>query len=492
MPVEAELDAARVLFATEGKDADTVRNFAGDLSVHGGDPKQITTTSSDMSAAFIRGIGDALPNAQLTFDRFHLAAKLSEAVDAVRRVEVATRLTEAASHRDCNLRSTCPQRGGGARGVESRNDYDEALRERQLLIVTIQDVSTTRGVAPHGRASAGRITWVRTSWCDCQGDRHAGILFTADDFASTRFLAEPAPSLELKFAARGLRRGIRAPWGERWRCSALAAVPKSARPAVRQIGGHFSWALTPTVAVCTNLDEGIEALLDLGPKRVREELALFFSAPNSGVPLLLRYAIEGDRDAGRVMLHGTKTAFTAMVQPYWADIRANHHSELAQHGRLLARRGIRAALTTVIPGASWCGDCLRIDNPQDHTVRLCGRGLVITPAAFWTGPPLVGELPDQPVLLAYPAPAVLSIRVDTESDSLAAILGTTRAAVLRLLSTEHTTGDVARQLGISAASASEHSAALRAARLISSRRDGKAVIHHATVLGLDLIKLNTR
>lgn len=318
------------------------------------------------------------------------------------------------------------------------------------------------------------------------------ILFTPDDLASTRFLAEPAPMLELKFVARGLRRGIRAPWGERWRHSALAAIPRSARPAVRQLGGHFSWSLSPTFADCADLDEGMEAALRLNRERVREELALFFSVPNSGVPLLARYAIEGDRDLGRVMLHGVRTAFTAAAQPYWADIRANHHSELAQHGRLLAHRGIRTALATAIPGASWRGDCLRIDSPQDHTVRLGGRGLVLTPTAFWTGPPLVGELPDQPVLLAYPAPPVLSIRAGAESDSLAAILGTTRAAVLRLLSTKHTTGDVARQLGISAASASEHSAALRAARLISSRRDGKAVIHHATVLGLDLIKLNTR
>jgi transposase len=87
----ADLDAARVLFATEGRDAGTVARFAADLSAHGGDPTQVSTTSSDMSAAFISGIGEHLPNAQLTFDRYHLAAKLSEAVDAVRRAEVATR-----------------------------------------------------------------------------------------------------------------------------------------------------------------------------------------------------------------------------------------------------------------------------------------------------------------------------------------------------------------------------------------------------------------
>ncbi len=315
------------------------------------------------------------------------------------------------------------------------------------------------------------------------------ILFTADDLASTRFLDEPAPLLEMKFAAPGLRRGIRASWGERWRYAALAAIPRSARPAVHQLGGHFTWALTPSLAVSPDIDEALDAALGLDRERMREELAMFYRAPNSGVPVLHRYVVEGDRDAGRMLL---RTAFAASVEPYWADVRANHHSELAQHGRLLASRGVGATLTTVIPGASWCGDCLQIDSPQDHTIRLGGRGLVITPTAFWTGPPLVGEVPDQPVLLAYPAPAMLSIRVGTESDALAAILGATRAAVLRLLSTENTTGDVARQLGISAASASEHSAALRAARLISSRRDGKAVIHRATVLGLDLIRLNTR
>jgi DNA-binding transcriptional ArsR family regulator len=315
------------------------------------------------------------------------------------------------------------------------------------------------------------------------------ILFTPDDLASTRFLPEPAPMLELKFVAVGLRQGIRASWGERWRSRALAAIPMSVRPTVRQIGGHFSWALSPTFAVSTDLDEGMETFLGFGTERLREEMALYFSAPNSGVPLW--HALEGDRDAGRVLAHVTKTAFTAAVQPYWADIRANHHSELAQHGRLMACCGVGAALTMVIPGASWLGDCMQIESPQDRTVRLGGRGLLITPTALWTGPPLVGELPDQPVLLAYPAPAELSVRVGTESDSLAAILGATRAAVLRLLSTEHTTGDIARRLDISAASASEHSASLRAARLTSSRRDGKAVIHRATVLGLDLIRLNT-
>jgi transposase len=70
--IVADLDARRVLFATEGRSADTVARFAADLAEHGGDPEQVTDTSSDMSTAFISGIAQYLPNATMTFDRYPL------------------------------------------------------------------------------------------------------------------------------------------------------------------------------------------------------------------------------------------------------------------------------------------------------------------------------------------------------------------------------------------------------------------------------------
>jgi transposase len=85
-----DLDEAKVLFVTEGRDSATVARFAADLTEHGGDPQQVTDTSSDMSTAFVKGITEHLPNAALTFDRFHVMAKLSEAIDEVRRTEAKT------------------------------------------------------------------------------------------------------------------------------------------------------------------------------------------------------------------------------------------------------------------------------------------------------------------------------------------------------------------------------------------------------------------
>src|SRR5450432_659873 len=82
-----DIDQARVLFATEGKDADTVSAFADDLAAHGGDPKAIEEVCIDMSPAFIKGVDENLPNAAITFDKFHAVKIINDAVDQVRRAE---------------------------------------------------------------------------------------------------------------------------------------------------------------------------------------------------------------------------------------------------------------------------------------------------------------------------------------------------------------------------------------------------------------------
>ena len=83
----ADVDQARVAFVAEGKDAATVPAFAADLTEHGGDPEAVTEVCIDMSPAFIKGIGETLPNAAITFDKFHAVKLVNDAVDQVRREE---------------------------------------------------------------------------------------------------------------------------------------------------------------------------------------------------------------------------------------------------------------------------------------------------------------------------------------------------------------------------------------------------------------------
>lgn len=83
----ADIDQARVLFATEGRDAATVAAFADDLAAHGGDPDAIEEVCIDMSPAFIKGVAENLPEAAVTFDKFHAVKIVNDAVDQVRRGE---------------------------------------------------------------------------------------------------------------------------------------------------------------------------------------------------------------------------------------------------------------------------------------------------------------------------------------------------------------------------------------------------------------------
>lgn len=89
--VFADLDAPKVLYATEDRDHQTVERFAADLTAHGGDPKEVTDVCCDMSPAYVLGVESSLQNAQITFDRYHLAQQLSKALDEVRRSEARFR-----------------------------------------------------------------------------------------------------------------------------------------------------------------------------------------------------------------------------------------------------------------------------------------------------------------------------------------------------------------------------------------------------------------
>lgn len=82
-----DLDRSRVVFVAEGKDAATVAQLAQALASHGGSPAQVEQACCDMAPPYVQGIEAWLPNAALTFDRYHVMALVNAAVDQVRREE---------------------------------------------------------------------------------------------------------------------------------------------------------------------------------------------------------------------------------------------------------------------------------------------------------------------------------------------------------------------------------------------------------------------
>jgi transposase len=83
-----DYEKRRLIFATEGKGSDTLKQFGEYLEAHGGKREEIKQVCCDMSPAFISGIEKNFPNASITFDKFHVIKAMNEALDAVRRREV--------------------------------------------------------------------------------------------------------------------------------------------------------------------------------------------------------------------------------------------------------------------------------------------------------------------------------------------------------------------------------------------------------------------
>lgn len=83
-----DLNKRRTLFVAKGKDASTVKEFVEDFRKHKAEIENVRNVSCDMSPAFIKGVLEYIPNADITFDKFHILKIINEAVDSVRKQEV--------------------------------------------------------------------------------------------------------------------------------------------------------------------------------------------------------------------------------------------------------------------------------------------------------------------------------------------------------------------------------------------------------------------
>ena len=76
---------ARLLYFTPGKDKETFSEFVAELNRRGVDPSQVEEIAMDMSKAFIAGAGEHFPDAQISFDCFHVMNLCGESLDEIRK-----------------------------------------------------------------------------------------------------------------------------------------------------------------------------------------------------------------------------------------------------------------------------------------------------------------------------------------------------------------------------------------------------------------------
>lgn len=82
-----DIKERRVLYASEGKDANCIKESTEYLTSKGIKTDEIKHVCIDMSPAFISGCTKYLPNTAITFDRFHVVKEVNKAMDELRKGE---------------------------------------------------------------------------------------------------------------------------------------------------------------------------------------------------------------------------------------------------------------------------------------------------------------------------------------------------------------------------------------------------------------------
>jgi biotin operon repressor len=235
----------------------------------------------------------------------------------------------------------------------------------------------------------------------------------------------------------------------------------------------------------------------------RNAAAAFLAAPNEQLAAEAEHAARHARVDGRLLtgFTGTETdrvQFLRALHGYarrlvggqWGSIEAFLTADLRSRTAPLASAGLGAVLRSLHPSVRWDSETatLLVEDGTDRDIKLAGRGLLVVPKFFASRVavhvPLASEAS---VILAYPAvqPGQDHLpRIEPLGEGLAAVLGVTRAKMLKEIS-EGTTAqqDLAAATGTTGAAIGQHAAKLRGAGLIATvRRDGRA-FHVLTAAG---------
>jgi DNA-binding transcriptional ArsR family regulator len=324
------------------------------------------------------------------------------------------------------------------------------------------------------------------------------IHLTAEDLARTSISATMGPLAETVMAMILVRCPRQDPAALRqWRRIAKGRMTPAMKPLAMLIPpGEIGVDLATLTGQARTIDEGIKAVLALPGDRLLREIE---DADRQSTLPRAAWAITETGSAARKQLADAIGAtHRALVEPYWTPIRAHLDAERGYQGQILMDGGVERLLSTLLPRIlRWRQPVLEVLTCHDGDIHLDGRGLTLVPSAFVGDIPLLLRDPGDPTSSARlmfgairdPAVAArLWAGELTTSSALAALVGRTRALALSAIGSGCSTTELARRSAVSLAAASQHAAVLRDAGLITTHRQGSAVLHVLTPLGTALLK----
>jgi DNA-binding transcriptional ArsR family regulator len=309
----------------------------------------------------------------------------------------------------------------------------------------------------------------------------------------TRFAFSPLGevTLSLRLLGRPHLNHLHARWLHLTR-SRLSGVDLPLLLAVAPPGKWIPPCLVPIADTArVTIEDQLTDLTHLSPARLMADLAgTWGDRPRP--PCLTELLDAGPRGPG-ILAEKLWEYWTAAIAPHWPRICAVLEADVAFRVGALAERGLFALLDDLHAEATVQGHDLLVNKPHHADATYRATRLILTPSVFGY-PNLAVEDGEAGVFgLTYPAHGVGRAweglePPDHEPDNqLAALFGRTRAAILERAAVPVTTTQMARELGQSPGSVSEHLTVLKANGLLCSRRTGRSVLYWQTPLAQSMI-----
>ncbi|MCW2756333.1 MAG: transcriptional regulator, ArsR family [Nocardioidaceae bacterium] len=295
----------------------------------------------------------------------------------------------------------------------------------------------------------------------------------AEATMSLRLIGQPRPS------------HVHTPWLRQAR-GRLAAIDLDLLLAVVPQGRLIASCLVPPGLVSQpTIEDQLTALTELGVDRLARDLGDVWQGRT--LPRRVDDLLASGPRATAQLAETLWDYWDAAIQPFWPRMCAVLEDDVNHRVGRLVDHGFYSLLDDLHPEVRIEGDRLHIDKPHFPDSMHSATEMTLTPSVFvWPG--LVLEDEGGRFALTYAARGIARVWEGQESASaaqgepLAALVGRTRAAILRRAAVPMSTTQIARDLGQSPASVSEHLAVLRDAGLVTSRRSGRSVLYRQTPL----------
>jgi DNA-binding transcriptional ArsR family regulator len=292
------------------------------------------------------------------------------------------------------------------------------------------------------------------------------------------------------------RHALHLPWVEqtRGKLEELDLAPIYAL--VRPDGYIPDFLVPPPTTPLPSFDDEMARLFETPAATVVREVGYLKASGNGVGPdrkrLLKAYLTDPTATLGR-LAESLLRYHEIAVAPHWPRLRVLLEGDVLKRAQTLAFGGPKALFDDLHPTVRYRDGLLEVEKPfQIEGVVPGGRGILLVPSAFsWPRLYAIIEEPWQPSLIYAPRGAA-KLWVSSPSDvegALVAALGFGRASVLKGLAIPRTTTELARQLGLSPGTASEHLSRLRRAGLVESHRSGHSVFYRLSREGEQLMEL---